>query len=91
MAGAEPTVNVRGTGLGGRSQQLALRAAVEVTSASSGSHRRQGGKAAPPPPSSDSRVCSDMTALLLAAGTDGIDGPTDACGAMAHSDGIGKC
>ncbi|XP_065179516.1 glycerate kinase-like [Sycon ciliatum] len=91
VAGAEPTVNVRGTGLGGRSQQLALRAAVEVTTASSGSHRRQGKAALPPssPPSSDSRACSDMTALLLAAGTDGIDGPTDACGAMAHSDGIG--
>jgi len=57
VAGGETVVTVRGAGLGGRSQELALAAAVEL----------DGG-----PPTA-----------LLAAGTDGSDGPTDAAGAYA--------
>jgi len=57
VAGGETTVTVRGTGLGGRSQELALAAAVDL----------DGG-----PPTA-----------LLAAGTDGNDGPTQAAGAYA--------
>jgi glycerate-2-kinase len=57
VAGGETTVSVRGPGRGGRSQELALAAALEL----------DGG-----PPTA-----------LLAAGTDGSDGPTDAAGAYA--------
>ncbi|MEM7411904.1 MAG: DUF4147 domain-containing protein [Myxococcota bacterium] len=55
VAGGETTVRVRGTGRGGRSQELALAAALVFD--------------------------GDAAWSLLAAGTDGIDGPTDAAGA----------
>ena len=56
-AGGETTVTVRGAGLGGRCQELALAAALGLA--------------------------GDARATLLAAGTDGSDGPTDAAGAFA--------
>jgi glycerate-2-kinase len=56
-AGGETTVTVRGAGLGGRCQELALAAALGLA--------------------------GDARAALLAAGTDGSDGPTDAAGAFA--------
>ena len=56
----EPVVTVRGGGRGGRAQQCALAAAIELSEIAPG-HR--------------------ITALF--AGTDGIDGPTDAAGAFA--------
>jgi hydroxypyruvate reductase len=55
IAGGETTVNVRGGGKGGRNQEFALAAAVEVA--------------------------GEESMAVLAAGTDGIDGPTDAAGA----------
>jgi glycerate 2-kinase len=57
LAGGETTVTLRGRGKGGRSQELALSAAMALDGWS--------------------RVS------LLAAGTDGTDGPTDAAGAFA--------
>ena len=57
VAGGETTVTVVGRGRGGRSQELALAAAIAL----------DGGEAT----------------ALLAAGTDGTDGPTDAAGAFA--------
>ena len=57
VAGGETTVTVRGPGRGGRSQELALAAALALEGRAS--------------------------ATLLAAGTDGSDGPTDAAGAFA--------
>ena len=57
IAGGETTVTVRGGGRGGRSQEFALAAALELA----GSPR----------------------VAILAAGTDGSDGPTDAAGAYA--------
>jgi glycerate-2-kinase len=62
IAGGETTVTLRGSGRGGRSQELALAAALEL----------DGG-----PP-----------AALLAAGTDGTDGPTDAAGAHADEGSV---
>lgn len=57
VAGGETTVTVRGDGKGGRNQELALAAAIEL---------------------------ADMEdVLILSAGTDGTDGPTDAAGAIA--------
>jgi glycerate 2-kinase len=55
VAGGETVVTLRGTGRGGRNQELALAAALEGLE----------------------------HAAILAAGTDGIDGPTDAAGAFA--------
>jgi hydroxypyruvate reductase len=57
IAGGETTVNVRGGGKGGRNQEFALAAAVELA--------------------------GEEAMAVLAAGTDGIDGPTDAAGAYA--------
>jgi glycerate-2-kinase len=57
LAGGETTVTVLGRGRGGRAQELALAAAVEVA--------------------------GDRRVALLAAGTDGTDGPTPAAGAYA--------
>ena len=57
IAGGETTVTVRGRGRGGRCQEFALAAALELRS-------------------------SDAL-TILAAGTDGTDGPTDAAGGIA--------
>ena len=62
IAGGETTVTVRGGGRGGRSQELALAAALDLPAAG---HM-----------------------VVLAAGTDGTDGPTDAAGAVADGDTV---
>ncbi len=70
LAGGETTVTIRGNGLGGRNQELALAAAIALE--------------------------HEPNITLLAAGTDGTDGPTDAAGAIvdfqtirqAHTKGI---
>ena len=64
LAGGETTVTVRGRGRGGRSQELALAAALELAGR------------------------GDVT--LLAAGTDGSDGPTDAAGAFADAGTVAR-
>ena len=56
VAGGETTVTVRGDGLGGRSQELALAAAP--------------------------RIAGLDGVAIVALGTDGTDGPTDAAGAV---------
>ena len=56
ISGGETTVTVKGNGLGGRNQELALSFAMEI----------EGIKGI----------------AMLSAGTDGIDGPTDAAGAI---------
>jgi glycerate 2-kinase len=57
ISGGETTVTIRGTGLGGRNQEFALAAALEISG------------------------LEDV--VILSAGTDGSDGPTDAAGAIA--------
>jgi glycerate 2-kinase len=66
VASGEPVVTVRGGGRGGRAQQCALAAAIELSAIGPG--RR-------------------ITALF--AGTDGIDGPTDAAGAFVSPGTVG--
>jgi glycerate 2-kinase len=64
IAGGETTVNVRGGGKGGRNQEFALAAAVELA--------------------------GEEAMAVLAAGTDGIDGPTDAAGAYADGTTVAR-
>jgi glycerate 2-kinase len=64
VAGGETAVVVRGSGRGGRNQELALAAAVELA--------------------------GNRKLALLAAGTDGIDGPTDAAGAYADGQTLAR-
>jgi len=62
ISGGETTVNVKGTGTGGRNMELALRFAMEL---------------------------EDLSGItMLSAGTDGIDGPTDAAGAVVDTSTI---
>jgi len=64
IAGGETTVTVRGDGIGGRCQEFALAAALELEG-------RDG-------------------MAVLAAGTDGSDGPTDAAGAVADGESASR-
>jgi len=57
ISGGETTVTIRGQGLGGRNQEFALAAAIDIAGLGD--------------------------TLILSAGTDGTDGPTDAAGAIA--------
>ncbi|GIY61162.1 glycerate kinase [Caerostris extrusa] len=59
--GGETTVEVHGSGIGGRNQELSLAAALEL------------------------HVQKHCNIVLLSAGTDGIDGPTCAAGAIAST------
>jgi hydroxypyruvate reductase len=62
LAGGETAVTVRGAGKGGRNQEFALAAAIELE--------------------------GSPNCLVLSAGTDGTDGPTDAAGALVGGDTI---
>jgi hydroxypyruvate reductase len=64
LAGGETTVTVSGSGKGGRNQEFALAAALEIAGL--------------------------VNVLILSAGTDGTDGPTDAAGAIAAGDTVGR-
>ncbi len=57
ISGGETTVTIRGQGKGGRNQEFALAAAIDIAGLDN--------------------------VLILSAGTDGTDGPTDAAGALA--------
>ncbi|ASZ11135.1 glycerate kinase [Chitinophaga pendula] len=59
LMGGESTVQVKGEGMGGRNQQLALAAGIALPAGAS--------------------------FVVLSAGTDGTDGPTDAAGALVHA------
>jgi len=56
LSGGETTVTIHGDGLGGRNQEFALAAAIDIAGLDG--------------------------AVILSAGTDGSDGPTDAAGGM---------
>ncbi|NXO61302.1 GLCTK kinase, partial [Phainopepla nitens] len=67
LAGGETTVQLQGTGKGGRNQELALRVGL-------GLHKAQATGASSPQGSCE--------ILFLSGGTDGQDGPTEAAGAF---------
>lgn len=64
ILGGETTVTLKGRGLGGRNQEIALAAAIAIDGL--------------------------PTTLIAALGTDGTDGPTDAAGAIATGETIGR-
>ena len=65
VGGGETTVNVKGKGIGGRNQELAVRFAMEM--------RNRG-----------------MEYAFMSAGTDGIDGSSDAMGGIVCNSAFGK-
>ncbi|NXT33658.1 GLCTK kinase, partial [Pelecanoides urinatrix] len=67
LAGGETTVQLQGTGKGGRNQELALRVGL-------GLHRAQAMEVSSPP--------GRCEIIFLSGGTDGQDGPTEAAGAF---------
>ena len=64
LSGGETTVTITGSGLGGRCQEFALAAALDIS--------------------------ENKNIVILAGGTDGNDGPTDAAGAVADSGTINR-
>ncbi|XP_059161444.1 glycerate kinase-like [Physella acuta] len=75
VAGGETTVTVRGSGKGGRNQEMAVSAAVELH-AQFGKFKGQ------------QDLTSSVSAVFLSAGTDGQDGPTSAAGGVVGLDFI---
>jgi glycerate 2-kinase len=72
LAGGEPVVTVKGDGRGGRAQQCALALAIELASITG----------------SRGNIARGFRVMAVFAGTDGIDGPTDAAGAIATAETI---
>jgi hydroxypyruvate reductase len=64
ICGGETTVTVKGQGLGGRNQELALAAAIDIDNL--------------------------PDTLIVALGSDGTDGPTDAAGALASGETVSR-
>jgi hydroxypyruvate reductase len=64
VTGGETTVTIRGDGLGGRAQEFALAAALDIAGLDN--------------------------VVVFIAGTDGTDGPTDAAGAVADGQTLGR-
>ena len=64
LSGGETTVTLKGNGKGGRNQEFALAAALEIS--------------------------GWQEILVLSAGTDGTDGPTDAAGAFADGETLNR-
>lgn len=64
VSGGETTVTIRGAGKGGRNQEFALAAAIEIDGL--------------------------PETVILSAGTDGTDGPTDAAGAWADGSTVSR-
>uniref|UniRef100_A0A8C5RQW0 Glycerate kinase n=1 Tax=Laticauda laticaudata TaxID=8630 RepID=A0A8C5RQW0_LATLA len=71
MAGGETTVQIQGSGKGGRNQELALRVALEL-------HRAKS--------TMEGSYLNKYEVMFLSGGTDGQDGPTEAAGAFCSQD-----
>jgi hydroxypyruvate reductase len=86
--GGETTVTIRGEGKGGRNQELALAAAIQL-----GEVRRPKPKQSTKSEDGDSVDEDNLDSAqfcVVALGTDGTDGPTDAAGAVATSDTLAR-
>lgn len=74
ILGGEPTVKVYGNGIGGRNQELALYMAVALNNLKVVYNW----------------IRDKFDIVFLSAGTDGIDGPTDAAGAISHLETVDR-
>lgn len=79
VAGGEPVVTVRGNGRGGRAQQCALAMSLELARPCAGAHNV-----------ASARIVANNRIAAMFAGTDGIDGPTDAAGAFASPSSVAR-
>lgn len=75
VAGGETTVIVKGKGIGGRNQEMAVAAALQLESMFSNLDKAHGSSKLPAP----------KNVIFLAAGTDGIDGPNPAAGGVVSA------
>ena len=77
LAGGETTVEVQGTGKGGRNQEMAMATMIEYQYLISQNNFREND-----PPK--------VEFTFLSAGTDGIDGPTNAAGAIVNQNSFSE-
>lgn len=75
LTGGETTVHVKGTGIGGRNQEMVVACALELDKQC---HE-------------DTSILANYNIMFLSAGTDGIDGPTPAAGAVVDHRFIQRC
>ncbi|BFZ08130.1 hypothetical protein BsWGS_11169 [Bradybaena similaris] len=75
VAGGETTVIVKGKGIGGRNQEMAVAAALQLESMFPNLDKAHGSSKLPAP----------TNVVFLAAGTDGIDGPNPAAGGVVSA------
>ena len=78
LAGGETTVEVQGTGKGGRNQEMAMATMIEYQYLISQNNFRENEN----PPK--------VEFTFLSAGTDGIDGPTNAAGAIVNQNSFSE-
>ncbi|XP_071163260.1 glycerate kinase-like isoform X1 [Mytilus edulis] len=75
LTGGETTVQVKGSGKGGRNQEMVVACALEIDKQCQG----------------DTSVLANFDLIFLSGGTDGIDGPTPVAGAVIDQTFIQKC
>ncbi|RUS80656.1 hypothetical protein EGW08_011606 [Elysia chlorotica] len=95
VAGGETTVTVRGKGKGGRNQEMALAAGMELHRLSGNNNTVQSDNQAGSSPTS-SAAGSDLIQpsagdlVFLSGGTDGQDGPTSAAGGIVDGNFLAR-